>query len=58
MLSGLVTGIFLGQFLSPLAAQPLIEVAGISGAFTWTGAALAVAACTATALHRMERTIR
>ncbi|WP_258348703.1 MFS transporter [Saccharopolyspora gregorii] len=55
VLSGLVTGIFLGQFLSPLAAQPLIEVAGISGAFTWTGAALAAAGCTATALHRNER---
>ncbi|MBB5068823.1 MFS family permease [Saccharopolyspora gloriosae] len=58
VLSGLVTGIFLGQFLSPLAAQPLIEVAGISGAFTWTGAALTAAALTATTWHRNEREAR
>ncbi|GAA2114224.1 MFS transporter [Streptomyces synnematoformans] len=44
VLSGLVTGIFLGQFLSPLAVQPLIQSTGIAAAFTWTGTALAAAA--------------
>lgn len=39
VLAGLVTAIFLGQFLSPIAIQPAVAVAGISGAFTWTGAA-------------------
>lgn len=45
ILSGLVAGIFLGQFLSPLVLQPLIHSAGIAGAFLWSGLAL-----TATAL--------
>ncbi len=44
VLSGLVTGILLGQFLSPLAVQPLIQNTGIAAAFTWTGTALAAAA--------------
>ncbi|MET9859057.1 MFS transporter [Streptomyces smyrnaeus] len=44
VLSGLVTGIFLGQFLSPLALQPLIHAAGLAGAFTWTGGAMAAGA--------------
>ncbi|MGX1806729.1 MFS transporter [Nocardia sp. NPDC055321] len=37
ILSGLVAGIFLGQFFSPLLVQPLLRSAGIGGAFTWTG---------------------
>lgn len=50
VLSGLVAAVFLGQFLSPLAAQPLIEVAGVAGAFTWAGIA-----CLAGALvHRIH----
>ncbi|WP_037070153.1 MFS transporter [Pseudonocardia acaciae] len=44
VLSGLVTGIFLGQFLSPLVVQPLLQAAGIAGAFTWSGVALALGA--------------
>nr|CEL22933.1 MFS permease (drug) [Kibdelosporangium sp. MJ126-NF4]CTQ90072.1 MFS permease (drug) [Kibdelosporangium sp. MJ126-NF4] len=44
VLSGLVAGIFLGQFLSPLAVQPLVRAIGIDGAFAWSGVALAVAA--------------
>lgn len=52
VLSGLVTAVFLGQFLSPLAAHPLIEVAGTAGAFTATGLATAAGA----ALLRLVRT--
>ncbi len=44
ILSGLVTGIFLGQFLSPLAVQPLVQAYGLAGAFTWTGVAMAAGA--------------
>ncbi|MEV6276733.1 MFS transporter [Nocardia sp. NPDC051832] len=44
ILSGLVTGIFLGQFLSPLIVQPLIRTTDIGGAFLWTGLAMTTAA--------------
>ncbi|MER7450299.1 MFS transporter [Nocardia beijingensis] len=44
ILSGLVTGIFLGQFLSPLIVQPLIAATGIGGAFLWTGIAMTTGA--------------
>ncbi|MFJ4834502.1 MFS transporter [Streptomyces sp. NPDC088747] len=44
VLSGLVTGIFLGQFLSPLAVQPLVRTTSLADAFTWTGIALTVGA--------------
>ncbi|ANZ41329.1 transporter [Lentzea guizhouensis] len=37
VLSGLVAGIFLGQFLSPLVVAPLVALTGIAGAFAWTG---------------------
>ncbi|WP_307808198.1 MFS transporter [Streptomyces oryzae] len=47
VLSGLVTGIFLGQFLSPLAVEPLIRSADIADAFTWTGLAMAAGAAVA-----------
>ncbi|GHH33598.1 MFS transporter [Lentzea cavernae] len=43
VLSGLVAGIFLGQFLSPLALAPLIHVTGIAQAFVWTGVATTIA---------------
>ncbi|MFD4637691.1 MFS transporter [Lentzea sp. NPDC058436] len=43
VLSGLVAGIFLGQFLSPLVVAPLIEATGIAQAFAWTGIATTVA---------------
>lgn len=55
VLSGLVTAVFLGQFLSPLAAQPLIEVAGIAGAFTWTGIAAAAYAAVAYTITERKR---
>ncbi|WP_431981456.1 MFS transporter [Streptomyces qinglanensis] len=44
VLSGLVTGIFLGQFLSPLVLRPLVRGAGPAAAFTWTGGAMTAAA--------------
>ncbi|WP_255632657.1 MFS transporter [Amycolatopsis sp. TNS106] len=50
VLSGLVAGIFLGQFLSPLVVQPLVQGIGIAGAFTWTGAALGAGAALAALL--------
>jgi hypothetical protein len=37
ILGGLVVGIFLGQFLSPLVVAPLVRAAGIACAFVWTG---------------------
>lgn len=49
VLSGLVTGIFLGQFLSPLAVQPLIEAIGVGGAFTVAGIVMATGAALAAA---------
>ncbi|QKW36734.1 MFS transporter [Actinomadura sp. NAK00032] len=39
VLAGLVSGIFLGQFLSPIAVAPLAAATGVAGAFGWTGAA-------------------
>ncbi|MEV1169161.1 MFS transporter [Nonomuraea sp. NPDC049784] len=48
VLSGLVTAVFLGQFLSPLVAHPLIEVSGVAGTFTWTGIAGAAGVIAAT----------
>lgn len=47
VLSGLVTAVFLGQFLSPLIVQPLIRTTGLAAAFTWTGGALAAGAAAA-----------
>ncbi|MGW7519788.1 MFS transporter [Streptomyces sp. NPDC054796] len=47
VLSGLVTGIFLGQFLSPLALQPLVHETGLAAAFAWTGGAMAAGAALA-----------
>ncbi|WP_113703072.1 MFS transporter [Nonomuraea lactucae] len=47
ILSGLVAGIFLGQFLSPLVVQPLVDTTGIAGAFAWTGIAMTAGAAVA-----------
>ncbi|MCE7010340.1 MFS transporter [Kibdelosporangium philippinense] len=55
VLSGLVSGIFLGQFLSPLAVQPLVQTIGIADAFTYSGVALAVAATVFTFKERKVR---
>ncbi|QGQ18492.1 MFS transporter [Cellulomonas sp. JZ18] len=57
VLAGLVSGIFLGQFVSPLAAAPVLAVTGSAGAFAWAGAgALAAAAVgAATVLTRTAR---
>ncbi|OXM50516.1 MFS transporter [Amycolatopsis alba DSM 44262] len=56
VLSGLVTGIFLGQFLSPLVVQPLVQTLGIGGAFTWTGIAMATGAALAALLPKRKET--
>lgn len=58
VLSGLVAGIFLGQFLSPLAVHPLVQTIGIADAFTYSGAALAVAAVGSAFVTTKERTVR
>ncbi|SFQ70143.1 Predicted arabinose efflux permease, MFS family [Amycolatopsis arida] len=55
VLSGLVTGVFLGQFLSPLVIQPLVQSTGIAAAFTWTGIAMAAAAALAPWVTRRAR---
>ncbi|WP_216214537.1 MFS transporter [Amycolatopsis aidingensis] len=55
VLSGLVAGIFLGQFLSPLAAQPLVQAVGVGGTFTWAGIAMVVGAAIAVAGTRTSR---
>ncbi|ALG12050.1 MFS transporter [Kibdelosporangium phytohabitans] len=55
VLSGLVTGVFLGQFLSPLAVQPLIAATGVADAFTWTGIAMAAGAAIAAAGTRKRK---
>ncbi|WP_017557269.1 MFS transporter [Nocardiopsis baichengensis] len=47
VLSGLVTAVFLGQFLSPLAVHPLVHATGLAAAFTWTGIAMAAGAALA-----------
>ncbi|MFE6612265.1 MFS transporter [Amycolatopsis sp. NPDC057786] len=54
VLSGLVAGIFLGQFLSPLVVQPLVQGVGIAGAFTWTGVALGAGAALAALLSNRD----
>ncbi|MGI5498929.1 MFS transporter [Lentzea sp. CA-135723] len=60
VLSGLVSGIFLGQFLSPLLVQPLIAFTGVGTAFTWSGVAMLAGALVAGVSLRTtsERTSR
>nr|WP_312878390.1 MFS transporter [Lentzea indica] len=55
VLSGLVAGIFLGQFLSPLVIAPLVETAGIAAAFTWTGVVTTTIAGAVLALGHKEK---
>ncbi|MDA8368256.1 MAG: MFS transporter [Nocardiopsaceae bacterium] len=56
VLSGLVAGIFLGQFLSPLAVQPLILAIGVGDAFTWAGTAIVAGAALAVLKARKRNT--
>lgn len=57
--SGLVAGIFLGQFVSPLVVQPLVRTVGVADAFTWTGALMVAGAAVAAArVTHKERTVR
>lgn len=57
VLAGLVSGIFLGQFVSPLAAAPALAVTGTAGAFAWAGAGALAAAAVGAATVR-TRTAR
>ncbi|GAB2846121.1 MFS transporter [Lentzea nigeriaca] len=52
VLSGLVAGIFLGQFLSPLVIAPLVQTAGIAAAFGWTGLATTIAGAVLALAHK------
>jgi MFS family permease len=52
VLSGLVAGIFLGQFLSPLVVAPLVQAAGIAAAFTWTGVLTTIAGAVLALAHK------
>lgn len=52
VLSGLVAGIFLGQFLSPLVIAPLVQSAGIAAAFTWTGVVTTIAGAALALAHK------
>ena len=57
VMGGLTTSIFLGQFLSPILAQPLIGALGLGGAFLTAGIVLSVLAGTfgAQAWHTRAR---
>jgi MFS family permease len=52
VLSGLVAGIFLGQFLSPVVIAPLVQSAGIPAAFTWTGVVTTIAGAVLALAHK------
>ncbi len=52
VLSGLVAGIFLGQFLSPLVIAPLVRTSGIPAAFTWTGVITTIAGAVLALAHK------
>jgi hypothetical protein len=56
-MGGLTTSVFLGQFLSPILAQPLIGALGLGGAFLAAGILLGVLAGTfgAQAWHTRAR---
>ncbi|WP_425583446.1 MFS transporter [Streptosporangium oxazolinicum] len=45
--SGLVAAIFLGQFLSPLVVQPVVQAFGVDDSFTWAGIAMLACAVAA-----------
>ncbi|OYC98400.1 MFS transporter [Microbacterium sp. Yaish 1] len=44
LLGGLVSAIFAGQFVSPILAQPLVDLAGIGATFAYGGAVVAAVA--------------
>jgi hypothetical protein len=47
VLGGLTTSFFLGQFLSPLASQPLNKAVGLKLTYGYAGAVMAVLAAIA-----------
>lgn len=55
VVGGMTTFAFLGQFLSPVAVRPLIQWAGLDGAFRTVGLGLLAGALTALALSVWKR---
>ncbi|MEU8239417.1 MFS transporter [Actinoplanes missouriensis] len=55
VLGGLVTAIFLGQFLSPLAMQPVVDRLGVATTFTWSGGVLLLGAALAVTVRLVRR---
>jgi len=51
----LTSALFLGQFASPLVAQPLIDAAGLGRTFVFAGALAAVIAGVLAAAHGVRR---
>jgi MFS family permease len=47
ILGGLTTSFFLGQFLSPLASQPLSQAVGLKATYGYAGAVMAILTATA-----------
>lgn len=52
LIGGLTAAVFIGQFLSPIAVQPLIEIGGTALAFTGAAAVLAALSFTAFVMRR------
>ncbi|MFF5217697.1 MFS transporter [Micromonospora sp. NPDC000442] len=55
VLGGLVMAIFLGQFLSPLLMQPVVDALGIATTFTVSGAVLLAGSATTLAVRNFRR---
>ncbi|MFC6018030.1 MFS transporter [Plantactinospora solaniradicis] len=56
--SGLVAAIFLGQFLSPLVVQPVVQTFGVGDSFTWAGIAMLAGAAAAAVGARKRNPIK
>lgn len=54
---GLTAGVFIGQFIAPVAAQPVVAMAGLSGAFAAAAGVLGAAALSMLWLHRTIETL-
>ncbi|BAL93151.1 putative MFS transporter [Actinoplanes missouriensis 431] len=55
VLGGLVMAIFLGQFLSPLLMQPVVDALGIAATFTYSGAVLLAGAAMTLTVRAFRR---
>jgi MFS family permease len=54
LVGGLTATIFLGQFLSPLALEPVVAASSLAGAFVVAAVAMALAAAALALLRRHE----